>query len=76
MGRTDDSDDATSRSDTGSMGARRWAIAANFRKPADYGIPTAPAVPTERCADGTLIVVDPDDSRRVMTVANPVAVRR
>lgn len=77
MDRTDESEDAPeSDAEAGAMLARTWTIAANFRTPADYDIPTVPIVPAERSADGTLIVRSPDDSTPVMTVENPVLVRR
>jgi hypothetical protein len=57
------------------MLARTWVIAANFRTPADYGIPAAPSFAAKRRADGTLVLVDSDDST-VMAVGETVPVRR
>jgi hypothetical protein len=71
----DDSEDADADR-AGTMRARTWTIAANFRTPADYDVPTAPSLPAKRRADGTLVLVDPDDSTPVMTVGEPVSVRR
>ncbi|MFC6765246.1 hypothetical protein [Natrinema soli] len=73
-----DRDDSEETDDdrTGTMLARTWVIAANFRTPADYGVPTAPSFPAERRADGSLVLIDPDDSTPVMTVGKTVSVRR
>ncbi|WP_408960417.1 hypothetical protein [Natrinema sp. 74] len=77
MERNDDLEDATGSDDqAGTMIARTWVIAANVRTPADYGVPTAPSFPAKRRTDGTLVLVDPDDSRPVMTVRETVSVRR
>jgi len=57
------------------MLARTWVIAANFRKPADYGIPAAPSFGAKRRADDTVVLVDSDDSA-VMAVGETVSVRR
>jgi hypothetical protein len=59
----------------GRMLARRWTIAANFRSPADYGIPTAPRFPTERRNDGTLVLVDAEKGE-VLSSEEPTNVRR
>ncbi|TMT81673.1 hypothetical protein E2L06_17245 [Haloterrigena sp. H1] len=77
MTHIDDPDDAPSSDEKeGQMLARTWVIAANFRTPADYGIPTAPSLPAERRADGTLTFVDPDDLTPLLTVETPVSIRR
>ncbi|ELZ16637.1 hypothetical protein C478_02687 [Natrinema thermotolerans DSM 11552] len=71
----DDSED-TDDDRTGTMLARTWVIAANFRTPADYGVPTAPSFPAERRSDGTLVLIGPDDSTPVMTVGETIPIRR
>ena len=77
MDRTDEPEDGSGpNGETGTLLARTWVIAANFRTPADYGIPAAPSFAAERRADGTLVLVEPDDSTPVMTVENPIPVRR
>ncbi len=77
MDRTDEPDDTTdSNQNAGQMLARTWVIAANFRTPADYGIPTAPSLPAERRANGALTLLHPDDSTPLLTIEAPMSVRR
>lgn len=58
---TDDSSDTTTDG-TGKMRARTWSIAANYRTPREYGIPTAPSFETEPYEDGTLRFLAADGS--------------
>lgn len=61
----------------GAMLARTWTIAANFRKPADYGIPYAPTFPAECHSDGTLALFRDADSTEPFAIAsNGMKVRR
>ncbi|WP_323173558.1 hypothetical protein [Natrialba sp. PRR66] len=77
MDRNNDPEGADGSDDrTGNMLARTWVIAANFRTPADYGIPEAPLFPARRRVDGALMLVGPEDSTPVMTVGETVPVRR
>jgi hypothetical protein len=67
-----DADEGTSAR----MRARTWTIAANYRSPADYGIPTAPTFTAERRADGTLVLLAGEGRELVLTAGRPSAVRR
>lgn len=59
------------------MLARTWTIAANFRKPGDYGIPTAPSFCGECRTDGSLVLFACSKSRKpLITVENSMNVRR
>lgn len=58
----------------GRMLARRWTIAACFREPADYGIPTAPTFHTERYESE--VVFRSEDGTPVLRAKNMVKVRR
>lgn len=58
----------------GRMLARRWTIAACFRNPADYGIPTAPTFHTERCESE--VVFRSEDGTPVLCARRTVKVRR
>ncbi|ELY57789.1 hypothetical protein [Natronococcus jeotgali] len=63
--------------EAGRMLARTWTVAANFRSPCDYGIPTAPTFAAERRADGTLaLFACPTATEPVLTASRTVTVRR
>jgi hypothetical protein len=56
--------------------ARQWVIAANFREPADYDIPEAPAFRAVRQADGTVALYSNDSGKLLMTAKSSMKVRR
>lgn len=59
------------------MLARTWTIAANFREPADYGIPTAPTFCAEHRSDETLVLFASSDAAEpFITAEGPMTVRR
>ena len=69
--------DGGGSNEDGAMLARTWTIAANFRKPADYGIPAAPTFCGERRPDGTLVLFAcPETRESVMTAERSMTVRR
>jgi hypothetical protein len=70
----DESDDETGKA-ASAMRTRTWSIATNFRKPSDYGIPTAPRFDAERRGDGALVLLGPDGAT-LLTAERPSAVRR
>lgn len=58
---------------TDRMRARRWVIAARFRRPADYDVPPLPEW-TARREDGRLAFAE--DGSVFISAAEPVPVRR
>jgi len=58
----------------GRMLTRRWTIAACFRAPVDYGIPTAPTFHTERCESE--VVFRSEGGALVLRARSMVKVRR
>lgn len=64
------------------MRAREWTVAANFRTPADYGIPELPAWRSHRDDGGVAFVAadaDADgepDAEPFIAAENPITVRR
>ena len=60
----------------GRMLARKWAIAARFQEPSDYGIPEAPVLPAVACEPDALSLGDPETRTVVMAAAEPMRVRR
>lgn len=75
---SDDTTDDAGGADGGGgwMRARTWTIAANYRSPADYDIPTAPTFTAERRADGTLVLLSGEEGGLVLTAGRPSTVRR
>lgn len=59
-----------------SMLSRRWAIAARFHDPSDYGIPEAPVFPAAECESDALVLEGPETGAVVMTAWAPMQVRR
>ncbi|MCY4729708.1 hypothetical protein KY092_03930 [Natronomonas gomsonensis] len=77
MARSDDPGSGDSTPDgAGRMLARTWVIAANYRSPADYDIPTAPMFRGERRADGTLVLYGPDGDEKLLSASESATVRR
>jgi len=58
------------------MLARRWAIAAQYREPADYDIPALPNWVTGRDSQDRLCFCDEDAQTPFIVAENPVTVRR
>ncbi|MFT4921582.1 MAG: hypothetical protein ACI8XM_000785 [Haloarculaceae archaeon] len=75
-GRDDTGDETSGDQEAGQMLARRWVIAANYRSPGDYGIPTAPTFTAERAPDGTLVLFEAASQEPVLTSQQPFRVRR
>jgi len=59
-----------------SMLSRRWAIAARFHEPSDYGIPEAPVFPVAEHESDALVLEGPETGDVVMTACAPMRVRR
>ncbi len=62
--------------DAGRILAQTWSLAANFRTPAEYGIPTAPVFEANYCDDGTLVLVASNSGKTVLTAKRASRVRR
>lgn len=60
----------------GEMRARTWTIAARFREPADYGIPSLPAWTVYREGGGGLAFGPADGEEVFIAAENPMRVRR
>lgn len=61
------------------MRAREWTVAANFRTPADYGIPELPAWRSrcDGCGGVAFVAADGEpDAEPFIAAENPVTVRR
>lgn len=58
------------------MLARTWTIAANYRSPSDYGIPTAPTFEAKQHTDGTLLLFDDEHWKFLLSARRARPVRR
>ncbi|WP_276259791.1 hypothetical protein [Haloglomus litoreum] len=68
--------DSVAAAEPGAMRARTWSLAASFRDPADYGIPSLPEW-TVYHGDGGAMALGPEDGDGVFIAADdPVPVRR
>lgn len=76
MDRTDNDRSDRDPDERERMLARTWVIAANYRSPIDYDIPTAPSFTAERSPDGRLVLLAPDGEDSVLIAASPSKVRR
>jgi len=75
-GATDDAERGSDSAACGAMRARTWTLAANYRAPADYDVPTLPDWTVIRSDDGGLVLADPDDETACIRADDPVRVRR
>ena len=58
------------------MRARRWAIAYQYREPADYDIPVCPEWTVRRPERGGLSLAEDDEAAPFISADHPVRVRR
>lgn len=63
----------TGRDPGGRMLARRWTIAANYREPADFGIPEPPTFETSHTTCGR-VAFYPETGTEPKTTTDPVLV--